>query len=56
MAMRQRLTPAIKIALVYLVFAVVWILLSDRVLRWLVPDADTISVAPDRQGARLRRW
>jgi HD-GYP domain-containing protein (c-di-GMP phosphodiesterase class II) len=43
MSGRQRLTPAMKIALVYLAFAVVWILLSDRVLRWLAPDADAIS-------------
>lgn len=43
MGMRQRLTPAMKIALVYLAFAVAWILLSDLVVRRLVPDADTIS-------------
>lgn len=43
MSIRHRLTPAMRIALVYLGFAVAWILLSDRVVRWLVPDADTIS-------------
>ena len=43
MGMWQRLTPATRIALVYLGFAIVWILLSDRIVRWLVPDADTIS-------------
>jgi len=43
MSIRHRFTPAMRIALVYLGFAVVWILLSDRVVRWLVPDADTIS-------------
>ncbi len=43
MGMWQRLTSATRIALVYLGFAIVWILLSDRIVRWLVPDADTIS-------------
>lgn len=43
MTIRQRLSPALKIAIVYLTFAVVWILLSDRVVRWLFPDADTLS-------------
>ena len=38
-----RMSPAMKVASVYLSFAVVWILLSDRIVRWLVPDADTIS-------------
>ena len=32
-----------RIALVYLGFAIVWILLSDRVVSRLVPDANTIS-------------
>jgi HD-GYP domain-containing protein (c-di-GMP phosphodiesterase class II) len=43
MGVWQRLTPAMRIALVYLGFAIVWILLSDRVVQWLVPDAGTIS-------------
>ena len=43
MRLRQRLRPATKIAMVYLVFAATWILLSDRIVRWLVPDADAIS-------------
>ncbi len=33
MSRSQRLTPATKIAIVYLTFAVVWILLSDRVVQ-----------------------
>jgi len=43
MSMRSRLSPALKIAGSYLVIAVLWILLSDRVVRAMFPDADTIS-------------
>jgi len=35
--------PALKVAGVYLAFAVLWILLSDRVVRWAVPDADAMA-------------
>lgn len=50
MRMRERLTPATKIALVYLAFAIIWILLSDRLVRWLVPDVDTISWLQSAKG------
>ena len=50
MGVRHRLTSATKIALVYLVFAVFWILLSDRVVQWLVPDADTSAILQTAKG------
>ena len=40
---RSWASPAARIALVYLAFAVAWILLSDRLLRWAVPDADAMA-------------
>jgi putative nucleotidyltransferase with HDIG domain len=36
-------SPALKIALVYLTFAVIWIVLSDRLVRVTFPDADELS-------------
>lgn len=43
MRQRQHVRPAAKIALVYLAFSVVWILLSDRVVGWasLEPEAES---------------
>jgi putative nucleotidyltransferase with HDIG domain len=43
MTISGRLSPAMKIALVYLAFAVVWILLSDRFVAWTIPDAEEMS-------------
>lgn len=43
MTQRAWLSPALKIAGVYLAFAVLWILLSDRITRWAVPDADAMA-------------
>jgi putative nucleotidyltransferase with HDIG domain len=40
MRIRQHVSPAAKVAGVYFAFAVAWIVLSDRVLRWTIPDAD----------------
>jgi HD-GYP domain-containing protein (c-di-GMP phosphodiesterase class II) len=40
MTVRQRLSPSLKIALVYLAFAVVWIVVTDRLVTWAIPDAD----------------
>jgi HD-GYP domain-containing protein (c-di-GMP phosphodiesterase class II) len=50
MSVRHRLTPATKIALLYLVFAVFWILLSDRVVQWLAPDADSGAILQTAKG------
>ena len=43
MSIRQHVSPAAKVAVVYLVFAMAWIVLSDRVVRWTIPDADAVS-------------
>jgi putative nucleotidyltransferase with HDIG domain len=40
MSIRQHVSPATKVAGVYLAFAVAWIVLSDRVLRSLTSDDD----------------
>ena len=41
MALRSRVPVTTKIAGGYLLFSVLWILLSDRVLAFAIPDADT---------------
>lgn len=38
-----RVTPAVKIAGLYLLFSALWILLSDRVVNAIVPDAEAMS-------------
>lgn len=43
-------SPAARVALYYVAFAAVWILLSDRVLEWAVRDAGTLSTIGSVKG------
>ena len=43
MELTARVPPAVKIAGLYLLFSALWILLSDRVVNSIVPDAEAMS-------------
>ena len=45
-----RASAAAKIAVSYLVISVAWILLSDRLARWALPDADSLTWVQSTKG------
>lgn len=38
-----RLSPPVKISLIYAIFGILWIFLSDRLLDWLISDINLLS-------------
>ena len=45
-----RPSVAVRITVAYVVVSIAWILLSDRLLRWAVPDADAMTVLQSFKG------
>ncbi len=50
-ALRLFRRTAMRISLIYVAFASVWIVFSDRVLQWMLPDSESITELQSYKGA-----